>query len=252
MPRSPSLHLPPAQLGQHLIAGDETGELQRLLACYCEEMTVVGVPNVDEAVREVQERPACAVLLNAPTPQELWPLVERASLDVRDTPIIGCALNARAPKAFGAGVTAHITKPVTRAKLAASVEAIGRPVQKVLVVDDGPDDREVFASLLRAIRDDLEVATAASGEEALEALRRLSPDLVLLDILMPDMDGWQVLELKAQDARIRDVPVILVSAQDLAEQPLRSRLVMATMGNGLSASALLACAQQLPALLVTQ
>ena len=76
------------------------------------------------------------------------------------------------------------------------------------------------------------------------------PDLMLLDILMPDMSGWQVLELKDQDGDLRDIPVLLVSAQDPQEGPVVSGVVVVTMGKGLSVGKLLRCSQALPAILM--
>jgi CheY-like chemotaxis protein len=87
----------------------------------------------------------------------------------------------------------------------------------------------------------LEIDVAADGAEALDALHRDSPDLVLLDVVLPDMDGWQVLAQKQQDAALRDIPVIMVSAQDHAGQPMVSEAIAATLGGGLSSSQLLRC-----------
>ena len=82
----------------------------------------------------------------------------------------------------------------------------------VLVVDDDPLNRAI---LTRALERDGHVArTAATGEEALAALRADPADVVLLDVVMPGMDGVAVLEELKGDATLRDVPVIMVSALD--------------------------------------
>jgi CheY-like chemotaxis protein len=84
-----------------------------------------------------------------------------------------------------------------------------------------------------------EVTFATSGCQALEELRCRPPSLMLLDIVLPDMDGWQVLHLKNQDPTLGEIPVIIVSAQDPADQPPASPLLMATIGQGFSISKLL-------------
>ena len=104
--------------------------------------------------------------------------------------------------------------------------------------------------LLQAADSTLEVATARGGREALDLLRDDRPDLVLLDILMPDMDGWQVLQEKSQDETIKDIPVIIISAQDPREGPMVSGLLLSTISNGLSVSKLLRCSQQVAKLLL--
>jgi CheY-like chemotaxis protein len=96
--------------------------------------------------------------------------------------------------------------------------------------------------MLHAIDETLEIITASNGEQALSELRSRLPDLMLLDIMMPEKDGWQVLEIKSQDEEIRDIPVVIVSAQDPAEEPPNTEAVLLTMDGGLSLSKLLRCA----------
>jgi CheY-like chemotaxis protein len=119
------------------------------------------------------------------------------------------------------------------------------------VVDDNLDILALFKRMLLICDPDLEVATAANGPKALETLRAWSPDMVLLDIVMPDMDGWQVLKRKGQDEAIKDIPVILVSAEDMANQPPQSKALVAAMGRGFSISKLLNCSLQLSYLLLS-
>ena len=83
--------------------------------------------------------------------------------------------------------------------------------RKVLVVDDEPD-------VLLLCRVNLEfegytVVQAADGIEALEQMRAESPDLVLLDVMMPRMDGWTVLEHARADAALSHIPIVLLTAK---------------------------------------
>jgi len=80
---------------------------------------------------------------------------------------------------------------------------------KILVVDDQQDIRELAASLLTG--DGYEVGTAGDGLDALERLESERFDLVLLDINMPRMDGWETLRLIRADAEWRDLPVVMFS-----------------------------------------
>ncbi len=84
-----------------------------------------------------------------------------------------------------------------------------RAPQTVLVVDDLEAHRQVLQELLSEQAD---VLIAAGGAEALEAARDLCPDLVLMDMLMPDMDGLQVLQALKADPQTRDIPVIFLTA----------------------------------------
>src|SRR3989454_6365553 len=90
----------------------------------------------------------------------------------------------------------------------------------LLVVDDNDDNRYTLTQRLKR-QGYANVATARDGREALDVLRTRPFDLVLLDIMMPELNGYQVLaELKA-DERLRHIPVIMVSAVDELDSVIR-------------------------------
>ena len=80
----------------------------------------------------------------------------------------------------------------------------------VLIVEDDDDVREMLATLLRA--ESYEVMTATNGAEALNAMRMRRPCLVLLDLMMPVMNGWDFRKFQLSDPSIADVPVICLTA----------------------------------------
>ena len=82
----------------------------------------------------------------------------------------------------------------------------------ILVADDEPDIVTIVEMILRS--QGYDVLKAANGLEALELAERHSPDLILLDIMMPDMDGWEVHRRMKADEQLRDIPVIVVTAKD--------------------------------------
>lgn len=83
---------------------------------------------------------------------------------------------------------------------------------RILIVDDEPFNVDYLEQELADFG--YELLTAANGEEALEKIRTGSPDLVLLDIMMPIMDGFTVLEQAKADAAIRNIPIIIISANN--------------------------------------
>jgi CheY-like chemotaxis protein len=91
----------------------------------------------------------------------------------------------------------------------------------VLVVDDEDDVREALAALIE--RWGFEVVTAGSGREALETLPRLRPRLVLLDLTMPDINGWSVRAAMLADPSLASIPVVLLSG--VADAPLQSKVL---------------------------
>jgi len=96
----------------------------------------------------------------------------------------------------------------------------------VLIVDDQPDERAIQQAMLR--HRGYEVREAADGEAGLEMATTTLPDLILLDVAMPGMDGFEVCQALRKDARTRDVPIILFTASVVGELAERARAVGAT------------------------
>jgi signal transduction histidine kinase/CheY-like chemotaxis protein len=221
---------------KRLVVYDQSGEIHALAGHYSDDVEIVDTQSLAQVVQEIHRCPAHAVVLNAETPELLWPLITSIKQEIPGTPIVGCALPSRAKHALAAGAVDLLVKPVTRANLARVMQGIGEPIQRVLVVDDDPHVQQLFARMLFACDSSIKVATASQGLEALSLLHTFSPDLVLLDLLMPDMDGWQVLDAKGQDEAIKDIPVVLISAQDPSQQPLASPALIVTIDKGLSSN----------------
>ncbi|MCP5264824.1 MAG: response regulator [Burkholderiaceae bacterium] len=93
---------------------------------------------------------------------------------------------------------------------------------RVLVVDDAPVDREVLGRILRDAG--CEVLTATNGVEALELARRFRPALVLMDIVMPEMDGFSACRRLAADRVTRGVPVVFVSSKSQRADRMWARM----------------------------
>ncbi len=93
-----------------------------------------------------------------------------------------------------------------------------RPLAPVLVVDDNIEVRQAFASLLEG--EGYRVAEADDGVAALRLLRegQIHPCLILLDLMMPRMTGWDFRAEQSRDARLAHIPVLVVSADPLASQ----------------------------------
>lgn len=110
----------------------------------------------------------------------------------------------------------------TPREVAAALTAYtGAPLGRVLVIDDDAASRSTLQLILE--RDGYTVSSAGDGRQALELLRGgLTPDVILLDLLMPVMNGWQFLEELRRDAALTSIPVIVVSALD----PVQTRAAL--------------------------
>lgn len=84
-------------------------------------------------------------------------------------------------------------------------------VKNILCIEDEPEMIDLIRLILG--RRGFEVRGAAGGEEGLKMLRESPPDLVLLDLMMPDMDGWEVYQQMKADEKTKHIPVIVVTAK---------------------------------------
>ncbi len=83
--------------------------------------------------------------------------------------------------------------------------------KKVVCVEDEPEIIDLIRLILG--RKGFDLTGATGGLEGLEAIRRVKPDLVLLDLMMPDMDGWEVYQQMKADPDLKNIPVIVVTAK---------------------------------------
>src|SRR3990172_5870177 len=90
---------------------------------------------------------------------------------------------------------------------------------KILLVDDRPANLDVLRRVLET--QGYQVLLAPSGEVALRNAARAGPDLILLDVMMPEMDGFEVCRQLKADAATRDIPVIFITARDLHEDVVK-------------------------------
>src|SRR5262249_36570475 len=118
------------------------------------------------------------------------------------------------------GAFSFVTKPATTEgledALARIKEYTTRRRQRLLVVEDNPDEQVSTAESLGT--DDLETATASTGSEALAALKSQPSDCVVLDLRLPDMSGFEVLEQIRSDAGLSDVPVVVFTGRELSAE----------------------------------
>src|SRR5262249_29519487 len=114
------------------------------------------------------------------------------------------------------GAAGYLTKPIDRERLKAMVQRFRSPISrqtKVLLVEDDSVQRERARSWLEPQH--WMVSEAANGHEALEQLKKQKPDVILLDLLMPEMDGFQLVAALQKEPQWREIPVIVLTAMDL-------------------------------------
>jgi len=180
-----------------------------------------------------------AIVLNDALPTETEAWQEMLAVLSPNTPVFTWRAVGIPSPAKRLGVLDCLIKPVTREALLRAVESVPTPVRTILVVDDRPEVLQLFTRMLTSGANDYHFLRATDGRRALEILRVNRPDLLLLDLIMPDFDGFQVLSAIHQDPTLADLPVITISAQDPVESSVVSDGLTVTRPAGLSKSDLL-------------
>ena len=252
---------PAPEAAPRFVLLEEGKTLQRLFSRYLHGFDTLPVPDLEGAVLELNRSPAQALIVNAPLGGGgPVPLGQLANLPY-GTPAVACWVPGEDEAARRLGVVRYLTKPVTRQELLSALEDLGEDVANdadggdetytpcarqhptVLLVDDQPEALQLFARMLSSAERGYRVIRAESGPRALSLLRQQRPDVVLLDLIMPGMDGFQVLQEKGQDPAIRDIPVIVVTSKDPSGEPIVSDGLTVTRSGGLSVRDLLGCIQ---------
>jgi CheY-like chemotaxis protein len=159
-----------------------------------------------------------------------WQLIKALKNDpqLKQIPIVVVSVvaNEQAGKVFGA--IDLVEKPLIREHLIAALSRnLANGKGNVLVIDDDPDARRILTTCLA--EEGMHTETAANGREAVEMLERFSPDLVFLDLLMPEMDGMGFLDCIRADSRHCHLPVVVITGKDLSPYEIR-RLMSETRG----------------------
>ena len=131
--------------------------------------------------------------------------MQRAAPGAGATPGEG-AVSCAAPRGF----CGRSTRATPRENVLASLNSQHSGSNVVLVVDDDPDILEALSEILEA--EGFEIRRARNGKEALERLEPDPPQLILLDLMMPVMDGWEFAQRLKQRPRVSSIPIIVLSA----------------------------------------
>jgi len=143
----------------------------------------------------------------------------------RDLPVLFVSATSERDRALALGGSGFITKPFTSDELISQIRVLLAPRQRrVLVVDDDYHVRPTLARLLQ--RGGFEVSEAADGRTGLALIERQPPDLVLLDIRMPDIDGYEVLRRLKLNPLHQHIPVVILTASDLGKSAQQRALAL--------------------------
>ena len=218
--------------GVQVLCIDDDPDVIEILRKYLvpEGYSVVGALSGDEGIELAAKVKPVLITLDIMMPKKDGWIVLRELKEnpaTRDIPVIIHSIVDNKPLAMSLGAVDVMTKPTEPKRLLSLVKKYYQTGdQFILLVDDHLDFALACKDLLK--RDGFEVRIASSGPEALKVLKDSIPSLILLDLLMPGMDGFQVLQELGRDEKWKQIPVVAMSVKEpteAEERDLRSRTV---------------------------
>jgi len=208
-------------IGDCVLVIDDDATARELIANHLREagFSVVTADGGREGLRRAEELHPMAITLDVLMPDiDGWTVLAalRGNPALADIPVLMATITDQPRKGATLGAAGYLTKPIDRDRLVALLlpfQAQARPT-KVLLVEDDPGQRMAIRSILEP--EQWLVAEADNGRVALERLKIETPDVILLDLMMPEMDGFQVLTALQERSDWQCIPVIVITALDLS------------------------------------
>ncbi len=210
-------HLEPRSVegAQCLVIMDKDPTIRQLFKGYIGKHHVLETLDSAEMLQLVEQiKPAAVVLEHTPENEAFISYITESS---PNTTIVLCPMPRGKRAAHIYGAQDYLVKPIARTTLLETLQRLPLPVKNILIVDDNPDMNSMFTRMLQSSPVKYRVTQAFTGEDGLTAMRSQRPDVVLLDIVMPDIDGFTVLQRVKSDPVLAGIPVILVSARGAVE-----------------------------------
>ena len=179
-----------------------------------------------EALRLARQLRPSAITLDVMMPgMDGWQVLGHLKADpvTCDIPVVMITVVEDRNLAFSLGATEYVTKPIDRDRLASILRRhrCASPPCLVLVVEDDSDQRRLIGTILE--KEGWQVATAENGAMALQQLERRRVELIVLDLLMPEMDGFEFVAAMKQTPAWKDIPILVLTSKDITEED-RQRL----------------------------
>ena len=218
----PLTEIPPGR--KVVLAIDDDPQVTSLYERYLNPQGYFVLPVTDptKAKQRILEVKPYAITLDIMMPRaDGWTLLADLKSDpaTRDYPIIVCSILEQADRGFSLGATDYLVKPILEEDL---VHALGRlnkngGIREVLVIDDDLNDLRLIEKILHD-HGGYKTITAEGGRKGWEMIHANPPDAIILDIFMPDMDGFSILEKMRENPALQEIPVLVVSGGGLTNE----------------------------------
>jgi PAS domain S-box-containing protein len=198
---------------------DDDPRVVREICTYLEELgfNAIGTTVATEAVSLAEKYKPFVITLDVVMPElDGWEVLQRLKKNekTKDIPVIIVSVSTDKETGYVLGAVGYVTKPIDKEKLLVEIRGLNTNVVDVMVVDDSEIDRNLTSDILD--KDGINVIKANGGAECIELLKIKIPDILVLDLMMPEIDGFQVLDYIRSNKETHDLPVVIVTAKDLS------------------------------------
>jgi CheY-like chemotaxis protein len=200
---------------RHVIIWDEDPAIIQLFRGYVRKHPVSEARSLAEAMQLVSTLRPMAVICDENTNTTL---LEQHLLTVSpEITLIKCPMPSSKRVIQNLGLADYLVKPISRQALLNALKRLDLPIRTVLVIDDDRDILRMISRFLQTSSADYIVQLASSGLIGLQCMRQDKPDVVITDIMMPDLDGLMLRQQMKTDPALKHIPVIAVSARGMVD-----------------------------------
>jgi CheY-like chemotaxis protein len=182
---------------------------------------IVGLLSGEKAVEKAVETRPVAITLDIMMPKkDGWQVLRelKSTPETRDIPVIVLSIVDNKKLGFSLGAAEYMVKPLDKNFLLRKIRALEKrgKIQRVLVVDSETDTVSLIEHTLQDVG--CQIKTACNSQDAIKLIKSFTPDLVLLDLTMPKMNGFDVIEYIKTEKSAKKIPLIIITKRDLSEK----------------------------------
>jgi CheY-like chemotaxis protein/anti-sigma regulatory factor (Ser/Thr protein kinase) len=213
-----------SQNGKVILAIDDDPQVISLYERYLQPQgyQVIPLTNPAQAKERAKQLKPYAITLDIMMPdRDGWSVLNdlKSDSETRDIPVIICSIIEDLERGFSFGAADYLLKPILEDDLLNALDRLNQDgsIRTVLVVDDNPSDLRLIEKILNE-HGRYKAILAESGQKGWEIILSHVPHAVVLDLFMPEMDGFTILEKMREDPKLQDIPVVVVSGVDLSAE----------------------------------
>jgi CheY-like chemotaxis protein len=182
---------------------------------------VIGLSDPSKAFEKARQIKPAVITLDILMPgYDGWQVLSeiKSHAETSSIPVIICSILDEEEKGFNLGATDYLIKPINDDELITAIQRLNKDgrIREVLVIDDDPNDLRLIGKML-SNQGKFKPILVEGGPAGWKAITTSTPHIILLDLFMPELNGFAILEKLKQDKTLHDIPVIVISNADLTQ-----------------------------------